>query len=419
MHSLLQAFSSRRVAVNVLLGFSSAVPLALTAGTLQAWMATEKVDIKTIGLFSLVGLPYTWKFLWSFFFDRFTTKFLGPRRGWILVLQLCLVAGLIVMGSIDPVTDPVIMAAMALVVVVMSASQDIVIDAYRTEVLRPEERGPGATAVSLGLRLGLLFSGALALILADQFPWCIVYYLMAGGLLFGIIGTLIGPEPSLPIVHPHSLREAVINPFLDFFRRKGAWAMLGFVIFYKFGDAFSVALMTPFLIQVGFTKTTIGAVFKGVGLLATLVGSIAGGIIINRIGIARSLWIFGVLQALSNFGFMALVYHGAQVPLLIGVITVDNLCGGLGNVAFIAFMMALCNVQFTATQYALLTSVMSIARTTVGAPAGFVVSSFGWPLFFVISVIMAIPGLALLRVFAPWGRKNHELNPSQTIPAVL
>jgi PAT family beta-lactamase induction signal transducer AmpG len=385
--------------VSLLHGFSSGLPLALTAGTLQAWLATEKIDIKTIGWFSLIGLPYTWKFLWSPFFDRYVTRFLGPRRGWILLLQIGLFATLVLMGFSNPVVHPYLLASIALVVAFLSASQDIVIDAYRTEILRPEERGPGSSAVTVGARLGLIVSGAVALILADHLPWQMVYLLMATGLGVGIVATLFGPEPENPPHHPQSLRAAVVEPFKDFLKRPGAILILLFVVFYKFGDAFAVSLATPFLIDSGFTKTEIGTVFKGIGMVATILGAIAGGGIVAKIGTYRSLWIFGILQALSNLGFLAIAKMGAHFPLLVGVIGFDQFAGGLGTAAFVAFLMALCNVQFTATQYALLTSVMAIARVTVGVPAGYVVSAYGWPLFFVVSLLAAVPGLVFLFLF--------------------
>lgn len=410
MTSVIQTYFNRRILAVLLLSFSSALPLAMVAGTLQAWLATEKVDIATIGLFSLVGLPYTWKFLWSPFFDRFTTRrFLGPRRGWILILQGLLFAGIIAMGTINAVSDTKLLALAAVIVAFFSASQDIVIDAYRAEVLRPDERGSGAGVTNLGARLALLMSGAGALIMADSLPWNTVYFVMACALGVGVLGTLVAPEPEQKMIHPKSLRDAVINPFLDFFKRKDAWAMLFFVIFYKFSDAFSVSLATPFLLEVGFTKTQIGVAFKGVGMAATIVGALSGGAIIARLGLVRCLWIFGVLQALSNFGFIILCYTGASFPALLSVMAFDNICGGLGTAAFLAFLMAACNVRYTATQYALLSSVMAIARTFVGAPAGFVVKAYGWPTFFVISILLAIPGLLLLHRFAPWGRNDKNI----------
>lgn len=407
MASLLQLFTNRRVLVAALHGFSSGLPLALTAGTLQAWLATEHVDIRTIGWFTLVGLPYTLKFLWSPLFDRYVTPFLGPRRGWVLILQLLLVVGLGLMGTIHPVSHTAVLAATALVVAFLSASQDIVIDAYRTEVLHPEERGPGASAYTVGARLALLVSGAGALILADHMPWRVVYGVMAGGLAIGMLGTFWGPEPERIITHPRTLKAAVTEPLLEFFRRQGGVAIFFFVILYKFGDAFSVALATPFFLEVGFTKTQIGTVFKGMGMLATIVGALLGGGIVTKLGIHRSLWVFGVLQALSNLGYMAIAYVGNDFSLLMGVIGFDQLCAGLGGAAFTAFLMAVCNVRYTATQFALLTSAMALARTTVGVPAGYVVAACGWPMFFIISMLVALPALGLLHTFAPWRRERE------------
>lgn len=409
MASAIQSYMNRRVLTVLGLSFSSGLPLAMVGGTLQAWLATEKVDITTIGWFTLVGLPYTWKFLWSPFFDRYVAKFLGPRRGWILILQILLMAGLGIMGFLSPHSHLKILALAALCIAFLSASQDIVIDAYRVEVLRPQERGAGAGVTNLGARLALLLSGAGALILSDHLSWSLVYLIMATGLLIGILSTFFGPEPERVISHPKSLRDAVIDPFLDFFKRPDAVAMIFFVILYKFSDAFSMALATPFLLSVGFTKTQIGVAFKGVGMVATIVGALGGGAIIARIGLSRSLWIFGVLQACSNFGFILLCYKGSNFPLLLTVMGVDNICGGLGSAAFLAFLMAICNLRYTATQYALLSSVMAIARTFVGPPAGYIVKAYGWPTFFTISILLAIPSLYLLHRFAPWGKPDNNI----------
>lgn len=409
MASFITPYLNRRIVTVLGLSFSSGLPLAMIGGTLQAWLATEKVDITTIGWFTLVGLPYTWKFLWSPFFDRYVSPFLGPRRGWILILQILLILGLGTMGFLSPHSHIKLLALAAICIAFFSASQDIVIDAYRVEVLRPQERGAGAGVTNLGARLALLLSGAGALILSDHLPWSMVYLIMAAGLLIGILCTFFGPEPERVITHPKSLKDAVIDPFIDFFKRKDAIAMIFFVVLYKFGDAFSMALATPFFLDVGFTKTQIGIAFKGVGMFATIVGALGGGAIIARIGLSRSLWIFGILQALSNLGFIWLSYQGNSFPLLLTVMGIDNICGGLGSAAFLAFLMAICNVRYTATQYALLSSVMAIARTFVGPPAGYIVKAYGWPTFFVISILLAIPSLWLLHRFAPWGKSDQEI----------
>lgn len=406
MLSFLNPYFNRRILTVLALSFSSSLPLAMVGGTLQAWLATEKVDITTIGWFSLVGLPYTWKFLWSPFFDRYTARFLGPRRGWMIILQLLLIIGIACMGISNPHSHLQWLAILAICVAFLSASQDIVIDAYRVEVLRPHERGAGAGVTNLGGRLALLLSGAGALILSDHLSWNYVYGIMAALLTIGILATLFGPEPEQSIVHPKSIKDAVIDPFLDFFKRKDAIAMIFFVALYKFSDAFSMALATPFLLDVGFTKTQIGVAFKGVGMAATIVGALSGGLIIARIGLNRSLWIFGALQAFSNFGFILLTYLGNSFPLLLTIMGIDNICGGLGSAAFLAFLMSICNVRYTATQYALLSSVMALTRIFVGPPAGYVVKAYGWPTFFFISIILAIPGLLLLNRFAPWKDKK-------------
>lgn len=394
----LEAFRNRRIAVVLLLGFSSGLPLALTGGTLQAWMTVAGVDLRTIGIFTLVGLPYTWKFLWSPLMDRFVPPFLGRRRGWILAAQLSLALGIAAMGAVSPENAPYALAAMAVLVAFGSASQDIVFDAYRTDVLREKERGVGAAVSVLGYRVAMLVSGALALILSDQIGWQNTYWLMAGLMLVGMAATLWGPEPEWQVAPPRTLGEAVWAPLREFFSRRGALALLLLIVLYKLGDAFAGSLTTAFLIRgAGFSATEVGAINKGMGLLATLVGVLFGGALMVRLGLYRALLLFGALQAASNLAFMWLAASGKSYSLMAFAVAVENVSGGMGTAAFVALLMALCNPRYTATQFALLSALAAIGRVYVGPASGYVVEAVGWVEFFFITFLAALPGLWLLQ----------------------
>jgi PAT family beta-lactamase induction signal transducer AmpG len=393
------------------LGFASGLPLALTGTTLQAWMASEQVDLRVIGIFSLVGLPYTLKVLWAPLMDRFSMPWLGRRRGWILLAQLLLGAFILAMGIVSPAKTPWLVAILALAVAYLSASQDIVVDAYRADVLERSELGAGAATTVVGYRVALLVSGALALILSDHLPWRSVYVLMGLLMTVCVAFTLTAPEPREKIEPPRSLQEAVIQPLTSYFRRDGAVAMLVFIMVYKLGDALAGAMTTPFLLELGFTRTDVGTVNKAFGLLSTIVGTLAGGAVIAHIGVNRSLWIFGFLQAVSNLSFTLLAVVGKHYPLMVTSIGVENLCGGMGNAAFIAFMMSLCDKRFTATQYALLTSFMAVTRILAGVPTGFMVHEMGWAMFYAVTVGGAVPGILLLPRFAPWQQTVSAQDP--------
>lgn len=395
MNLYLQVFSNRRVAVLLLLGFSSGLPLALTFGTLQAWMKDAGVDLAVLGAITLVGLPYTVKYLWAPLMDRYTPPFLGRRRGWLVVTQLSLMGAIAFMGSLNPVSQPWLLAATAALVSFLSASQDIVVDAYRADVLREEELGAGAAVSVLGYRLGMLSSGAMALILADHLPWAEVYRIMAGLMLVGVAAALWGTEPKSGGA-PRSLAEAVAQPFKAFFSREAALILLLFIILYKLPDAVAGAMTTPFLLDVGFSKTEIGAVNKGFGLVATIFGAVAAGGLIARLGIYRSLWAFGILQAVTNLTYMGVALAGQNKAALILAVGVDNLSGGMGTAAFVAFLMSLTEKRYSATQYALLSSLTAITPKIAGAPTGLLAAGLGWPMFFAVSVLGAIPGLAVL-----------------------
>ncbi len=406
--SLLQVFQSRKMVALLLLGVSSGLPLLLTSKTLQAWMTVEGVDLKSIGLFSLVALPYSLKFLWAPILDRFALPFLGRRRGWLIALQIGLILAIAFMGFQQPAQALQLLAINALFVAFFSATQDIAGDAYRADVLAEKEMGAGAAVFVLGYRAALLITGSLALILADRISWTSVYLIMAAVMIIGVIGTLIAPEPQGHVHLPASLSEAVMLPFGEFFQRLGALTgvfILCFIVLYKFGDALVNNMSTPFLLQIGFTQTDIGAIQGGMGLIATIIGALAGGAILSKIGINRSLWIFGGLQAISNLAYFMQAQLGRNYPFMVLTINIENFCAGLGTAAFVAFLMSLCNQRFSATQYALLSSLMAVSRDILVAPAGALAQVTGWSLFFIISIVAAIPGLLLLPVFAPWNPK--------------
>jgi PAT family beta-lactamase induction signal transducer AmpG len=379
------------------MGFSSGLPLALTSGTLQAWMAVAGVDIKTIGVFALVGMPYTLKFLWSPLMDRFVPPFLGRRKGWILVTQLLLVIGIALMSRLQPEGSPFFMAAAAMFVAFTSASQDIVVDAYRTDVLKEKERGIGAAVFVTGYRIAMLVSGALALIFSEHIGWRNTYLIMAALMLIGVMSTIISPAPDEAATTPKSIREAVIGPLKDYFSKEAAIFLLLLIVLYKLGDAYAGSLTTAFLIRgVGFSVGEVGTINKGLGLLSTIFGAIFGGTLMVRLGLFRSLMTFGLLQAVSNLSFMALALIGKNYAMLIFAVAFENICGGMGTAAFVSLLMAICNRKFSATQYALLSSLSSLGRIFVAPSSGFIVAAIGWAYFFLITAIIALPGLLLL-----------------------
>ncbi|MBI3375914.1 MAG: MFS transporter [Betaproteobacteria bacterium] len=391
-------FKSRKILLLLLLGFSSGLPLALTAGTLQAWLASERVDIVAIGWFALVGQPYTYKFLWAPVVDRYVPPFLGRRRGWLMITQVALACAVAFMGTLSPADSVWLLGAAALAVAFLSASQDIVFDALRTDWLEHEERGAGAAVSVLGYRLAMLVSGAGALILADQWlGWHATYWLMAALMGVGMCATWFALEPEPKGKAPKSLNEAVAKPFAEFFSREGAVVMLLIVVLYKLGDAFAGNLTTTFLLRgPGFSLTEIGVINKGFGLAATIVGALAGGALMAKMQLFRALLVFGALQAVTNLGFMLLAASGKSYVLMVTVIGLENLCGGMGTTAYVALLMALCDRRFSATQYALLSALSAVGRVYVGPAAGYLVEALGWEPFFFFTFLIALPGLALL-----------------------
>lgn len=387
---------STRMLVAFAMGFSSGMPLLLMGTVLQAWMKEEGVDLSVIGLFALVGLPYTLKFLWAPLLDRFVPPLLGRRRGWLLIAQLALILALLAFSFVSPARDPYMVAFFAMLVTFFSASQDIVIDAYRREALADEELGLGSSMYVNGYRVGMLLAGGGGLILADHVPFAVVYRLMAASMLVGFITTLLAREPEVPAGAPRTLKSAVIDPFVEYFRRDGALWILAFILLYKIGDTMASAITTPFYLDLGFTKTEIGAVVKLFGFWATLLGGFFGGVLILRVGIQRALWRFGLLQMASTAGFVALAHIGHNISALTAVIAAENLTGGMGTAAFVAYMGSLTNRRFTATQYALLSSLMGVPRVLASAPTGLMAESMGWSGFYIFCTLAALPGLWLL-----------------------
>lgn len=384
------------------LGFASGLPLALTAGTLQAWLTDEGVDLSTIGWFGLVGLPYALKFLWAPLMDRFSLPWLGRRRGWMLATQTALMAGVLAMAATSPREALPLMGILALVVAFLSASQDIVFDAYRTDLLQPQERGLGAAVWVAGYRIALLAAGSAALFIAHVFGWPSAYLAMAGLMTIGLAAILFCSEPAAPPALPVTMAEAVWGPLAEFFSRPMAVALIGLLLLYKLGDAFAASLTTPFLIQgLGFEITDVG-VARGIGLGATILGAMAGGVMMTRWNLAQSLLIFGVGQALSNLAFVALALTGRQYEMLIATVVIENLAGGMGTAAFVALVMSLCDHRFTATQFALLTSLESLNRIWLGVPAAKLVAALDWGAFFFVTVLASLPGLWIV-----WRLRRH------------
>ena len=393
----LEILRSPRIVAVLLLGFSSGLPLALTGGTLQAWLTVSGVDIMTIAWFSWIGVPYLLKVFWSPLMDRYVPPFLGRRRGWMLLTQLGLVLGIASMATVTPGENLWLLGCLALMVAFMSASQDIVIDAYRTDLLPHAERGMGAAVGVLGYRIAMLASGGVALILADQIGWRQTFFAMAALMSAGVLVSLFSPEPAIPGVAPRSLRAAVVEPLQDLFSRPGALQLLLLIVLYKLGDALAGTLTTAFLIRgVGFSLTEVGAINKGLGLASLLLGGLAGGLLLVRMSLYRALLFFGALQAISNLSFAVLAWAGKSYPLLLFAVGFENLASGMGTAAFVAFAMALCNHSFSATQYALLSALASLGRVLFGPSTGWLVEATGWANFFVLTFVAALPGLWLV-----------------------
>ncbi|MCM0604677.1 MAG: AmpG family muropeptide MFS transporter [Xanthomonadaceae bacterium] len=388
------------------MGFSAGAPLFLIGSTLQAWMSDEKVDLSLISLFSLVGLPYTLKFLWAPVMDRFVPQFLGRRRGWLVMIQSLLFMAMIGLSRTHPSIDPMSVAVWALLIAFLSASQDIVIDAYRRESLKDEELGIGVSLYIYGYRISKIFTEAFALILAERIPWNTVFIIMTFSMVVGLATTFFANEPKVEATPPKTLRETVVDPFVDLFQRKGvkeAFLVLSFILLYKLGDNMGLANITYyFLSVVGFTKTELATIVKTLGLGATLVGAFLGGVGVIKFGLYRSLWFFGILQIISTFSLSLLLLTGPN-PWALGIIIIaENLCTQMASSAFAAFLGSMTNKKFTATQYALFSSLMGVPRVLAAAPTGWIVQQVGWFSFYVICTLIAFPGLFLLTKIKPW-----------------
>jgi len=416
-------FGQPKMGILLFLGFSSGLPFYLTSKTLQAWMTTAKVDLATIGFFSLVTLPYSLKFVWAPLMDRYTPPFLGRRRGWVLITQILLLLVIAAMSLHDPRTGLKMLAVNAIAIAFFSASQDISLDAYRTDVLETREMGAGAAVFVMGYRVAMITSGALAFFLADRMPWNTVYVLIALLMIVGIITTFIAPEPVLSDAPPKSLAEAVVLPFADFFQRAGvlrALLVLLFIVLYKYSDSLAGSMTTPFLLQTGFSQSEVGAVFLGVGVVATIVGVVVAGAAIVKFGINKSLWMFLVFQGLSNLTYYGLSLSGKNHALMTAAVITENFGLGLVTGVMTAYLMSMCNKRFTATQFALLSSLMAASRDILVAPAGKIIEATSWPSFFLITVVMAIPPLLLLPFIAPWSRDipiGAAPHTGETVPA--
>jgi PAT family beta-lactamase induction signal transducer AmpG len=403
---ILKIIASRRMLVAFLMGFSGGLPLLLTWGVLQAWMTKKGVDLTWIGMISLVQIPYTCKVLWAPFLDRFILPFLGRRRGWLIITQIALMVAIMGLGYSDPVKNTGLMIVAALLVAFFSATQDIVIDAYRREDLSDEELGLGSSMYVYGYRLGMLLASGGGLIMADHMSFSQVYFIMSFCMLPGILTTLLTPEPELIAGAPQTMREAVVGPLVDYFSRRGAIWILVFILLYKIGDTMASGITMPFYLKTGFSMTEIGTVVKFFGTAATLIGAFLGGVLLLKLGIYRGLWIFGILQALSTAGFAILARIGYNINMLSGVIAFENLSSGMGTAAFVAFMASITNKKFTATQYALLTGIMGLSRLLASSVSGFLAKNIGWESFFILCTLIAIPGMLLLLKFAPWNSRS-------------
>ncbi len=412
MLSALTIFADRRMIVLLALGFSSGLPLALITGTLQAWMTDEGVSIQALGNFALVTLPYSMKFLWSPLLDRFIPP-LGSRydrrRGWILLSQYALMILTALLAHLSPGSELYAVFVLSLLLAFASATQDVVVDAYRAELLQRVEVGPGVSVAIFGYRLGMLTSGAVALSLAQVLPWHTVYCAMAIVQGIGVLATLWAPQIPTQVSPPVSLKDAVVKPLVEYFRRNGAIEILIFILLYKVADVMATMFTTRFMLETGFNKAEIAAVVKGLGLAATVIGSLVGGLYLARIGMKRGLLLFGVLQGVSNLTFALLAVLGKSYLVMSLAITIDNLCAGLGTAAFTAFLTGLCNRRYTATQYALLTSIAAASRSLLGVPCGALASEVSWGIYFVICTAAAVPGLWLLWVrYERWSAEPRQ-----------
>ncbi len=397
-----QAMTSKQHFTVFLLGISSGLPYLLLGSTLRLWFKNVNIDIKTIGASTLVMLPYTWKFIWAPVLDRYQLPFLDRRRGWIILFQISLAISLFILGQISPETHTLLMLSMATVCAFFSSSQDIVIDAYRREILPDEELGLGSSLAVTGYRIGMLFATSLAPILSDHIPWGQVYTIMSAIMAICTIPTFFAPKIENNIPAPTSLFASVVEPIKDYFNRKNAIGILIFILLYKIGDSMASGLFKTFYSDIGYSNTQIGAIAGPIGIWAAIIGGILGGILQMKIGLKKCLWYFGILQAISTALFALLTIYAPSLIALGLVIFFETFTSGLGTAAYSAFMASLTNKKFTATQYALLTSIMSIPAIFLGSSSGFIKEQIGWGGFFIFCAIIALPGILMLLRFEKW-----------------
>ena len=403
--NLWRAIFTRKMLICVFTGFSSGLPLYFLISLVPAWLRSEQVDLKVIGLFALIQLPYIWKFLWSPLLDHFAWPGMGRRRGWMLFTQIALLLSVPLFGWFEPKLALWSIAYLALAVAFFSATQDVVLDAFRREILLDVELGLGNAIHVNAYRLAGLVPGSLSLILADHLPWSSVFLVTALFMLPDVVMTLMVSEPDLVKTGPRTLRAAVVEPFREFINRQGwreALLILGFIFLYKLGDSMATALATPFYLDMGFTKTDIGLIAKHAGLWPSVIGGLLGGVWMMRLGINRALWLFGVVQVVSILGFAVLAQVGHDKVVLALVIGFEALGVGLGTAAFVAFIARTTHPLYTATQFALFTSLASVPRAFINASTGFLVEQLGWFSFFLLCTLLALPGMALLLKVAPW-----------------
>ena len=403
---------NKHMLICILTGFSSGLPLYILISLLPAWLRSENVDLKVIGLFALIQLPFTWKFLWAPLFDRYIPP-LGRRRGWLFIWQTALILTIPGFGVFHPTLDLWTIAYLATLVAFFSASQDIVMDAYRRELLLDNELGLGNAIHVNAYKIAGLIPGSLSLILADHMPWDSVFIITALFMIPGITMTLFVSEPILKNGTPKTLKAAVVEPFQEFISRNGiksAVTVLAFIFFYKLGDSMATALATPFYLDMGFSKTEIGLVAKNAGLWPSVAGGLLGGVWMIKLGINRALWLFGVVQMCAILGFAWLATVGHSLPLLAIVIGIEALGVGLGTAAFVAFIAHTTHPNYTATQFALFTSLAAVPRTFANAATGYLVDSLGWMTFFLFCFFIAVPGMLLLLKVAPWNGQERRIN---------
>ncbi len=412
-HSIKSAFYNPRILAMLCTGFSSGLPLALTGSTLQAWFTETGVSIVTIGALSLIGIPYVWKFLWAPLLDRFAPFTKDRRRGWIFVTQLSLCFSLFLFSSFQPALHPGWMGCVALLIAFLSASQDTAIDAYRTDVLLPEERGVGAAYFIFAYRMAMLVSGALTLVVADHLGWRITYQIMAVVMLLLTLTTPFVPKTQDSQSRPETIYATVVEALRDLLQRDAIILLLLFAVFYKIGDAFAASLMTNFLLHgLGFSLSEVGMVYKTVSLVATILGALLGGALLIRINLFKALLYFGLAQAFSTLLFMVLAIVGKNYVCMVTTLFVENFCSGMGTAAFMAFLMSLCHQRYTATQYSCLSALTAIGRVFLGPLAGVMVLHFGWVSFYAWAFVFSFPGLIIL------GLLRHRVSFNATVAEV-